>query len=249
MSEGQIVDFSLPVIGRKQRTLKTSIGCVGTGLNTGRRVAMTMKPAAPGHGVRFRRIDLGPGCGDIPARYDMVRDTRFGISIANPQTPELAVSSIEHLMAALAGCGVHNLLVEVDGPELPVLDGSADPFVFLLDCAGTVTQDATRATVRIARPVRVEAGTGFAELAPGIYAREVALSFDFPIPAVGPDTLSVTITPELFRHELARARRFTFAHELAELQSAGLGRGVNLGNTIIIDESGVRNPGGLRMPD
>jgi UDP-3-O-[3-hydroxymyristoyl] N-acetylglucosamine deacetylase len=247
--ESQTIDFSLPVLGRKQRTLKNSIGCVGIGLNTGYRVAMTMRPAAPGHGVTFRRIDLDSSLSEIPARYNMVQDTRSGTLLAHPENPDLSVGSVEHLMAALAGCGIHNVLVEVDGPELPALDGSADPFLFLLDCAGAVTQDAARPTIRVSRPVRVEADGGFAELAPGTYAREMSLSFDFPARAVAAEALSLTITPEVFRRDLARARDFTFIQDLAQLQAAGLARGCGIENTIILEESGVRNPSGLRMPD
>jgi len=179
----------------------------------------------------------------------MVRDTRSGTLLAHPENPDLSVGSVEHLMAALAGCGVHNVLVEVDGPELPALDGSADPFVFLLDCAGAVTQDAARPTIRVSRPVRVEADEGFVELAPGTHAREMVLSFEFPAPALAPEALSLTITPEVFRRDLARARKFTLIQELAELQAAGLALGCGVENTIIVEESGVRNPAGLRMPN
>ncbi|MBV8522332.1 MAG: UDP-3-O-[3-hydroxymyristoyl] N-acetylglucosamine deacetylase [Acetobacteraceae bacterium] len=249
MPEGQIDNFSLPVAGRNQRTLKTSIGCTGIGLNTGQRVTMRLKPAGPGHGVVFRRIDLGSAENEIPARYNFVVDTRLGTWIADPERPELRVGPIEHLMAALAGCGINNVLAEIDGPELPALDGSASPFVFLLDCAGASTQDVARPTIRILRPVRVEENGGFAEFRPGAHARDMALSIDFPAAAVAREALSLTITPESFRRDLARARRFVLAHDLARLRADGLARGAALNNTIIIDESRVCNPEGLRMPD
>lgn len=249
LSEGPAANCSLPVVRRKQRTLKTTIGCVGIGLNTGQRVAITLKPAAPDEGVMFRRIDLGDASLKIPARYNMVLDTRLGTLLADPANPELGVGSVEHLMAALAGCGINNVLVEVDGPELPALDGSAAPFVFLLDCAGAVMQEAAWSTIRVLRPVRVEGNGGFAELGPGAHAREMTLSLDVPAAAVTCEALSLTITPEIFRRDLARARGFTSAQDLAQLQATGLARGGGFENIIIIDGSRVRNPAGLRMPD
>jgi UDP-3-O-[3-hydroxymyristoyl] N-acetylglucosamine deacetylase len=152
-------------------------------------------------------------------------------------------------MAALAGSGINNVLLEIDGPELPALDGSAAPFVFLIDCAGAVVQNAMRPTIRVSRAVRVEADSGFAELQPGAYAREMFLSFDVPMHSPGREALSMTLTPENFRRDLAAARGFTSSEDLARLQAMGLARGTTYENTILIDEGKVRNPTGLRMPD
>ncbi len=196
----------------RQHTLKAPIGCVGTGLHSGKRVSLTLHPAPAGHGIVFRRTDLGR---DVPARFDHVADARLATTLALPQAPEVRVGTVEHLMAALAGMGIDNALVEVDGPELPILDGSAAHFVFLIDCAGTVEQDLPRETIEVCRPVRVADGDGFAELRPtgaahgrGGFALDMALSIDFAAAAIGRQALALRLTPESFRRELARARTF-----------------------------------------
>ena len=151
-----LLEFS-PVVSSlaAQRTIKSSIGCRGIGLHSGLRVAMDLHPAPVGHGIVFRRVDLGI---DIPARFDRVAETQLCTSLAHPGDREARIGTIEHLMAALGGCGIDNLLVELDGPELPILDGSASPLVFLLDCAGIVEQPAERAVIEVLRPVRVARG-------------------------------------------------------------------------------------------
>jgi UDP-3-O-[3-hydroxymyristoyl] N-acetylglucosamine deacetylase len=194
----------------------------------------------------FRRTDVGV---DIPARLDRVVDTRLATVLAQSDT---RIGTIEHVMAALAGCGIDNVMVEIDGPEPPILDGSASPFVFLLDCAGAVAQEAPRATIEILRPVRVSDGDAFAELrppAPGSEGLDMALSIDFPAVAIGRQALSLRLTPDTFRHELARARTFTLAQEIDQLRAAGLGRGGSLDNAVVVDRARVLNPSGLRMPD
>ena len=156
-----------------QSTLKASIDCVGIGLHSGRRVKMVLRPAAANHGIVFRRTDLGqPGTGrDIPARFDLVIDTRLATVLADPADPSVRVGTVEHVMAALSGCGVDNALIEVDGPELPALDGSAAHLVFLIDCAGIVAQDAPRRGIEVLRTVRVSDRNAFAELGPARQAR------------------------------------------------------------------------------
>jgi len=161
------------------------------------------------------------------------------------------VGTIEHVMAALAGCGIDNAVVEVDGPEPPALDGSAAPFVFLLDCAGILAQDAPRASIEVRRPVRISDGDAFAELRPVARATglEMALSIDFAAAAIGRQALSLRLTPASFRQELARARTFTMAEEINRLRAAGLAQGGSLDNAVVVDQARVLNLAGLRMPD
>ncbi|HVB67446.1 MAG TPA: UDP-3-O-acyl-N-acetylglucosamine deacetylase [Acetobacteraceae bacterium] len=249
--DGLPPDLPALLASARQHTLKAPIGCVGTGLHSGRRVSLTLHPAPAGHGIVFRRTDLGR---DVPARFDHVADARLATTLALPQAPEVRVGTVEHLMAALAGMGIDNALVSVDGPELPILDGSAAHFVFLIDCAGIVEQDLPRETIVVRRPVRVADGDGFAELRPtgaargrGSFALDMALSIDFAAPAIGRQEIALRLSPDSFRRELARARTFGLAEDIAALHAAGLARGGNLENAVVVDGDRVLNPGGLRM--
>jgi len=154
-------------------------------------------------------------------------------------------------MAAFAGCGIDNAVVELDGPEVPVLDGSADGFVFLIDCAGIAEQSATRRVIEVLQRVRVQDGKAFAELRPSDRALglDLSMSIAFDAPAIGRQALSMSLSPASFRRELARARTFTEAAEVAGLQAAGLALGGNLDNAVVVDGDRVLNPGGLRMKD
>ena len=237
----------------RQRTLKQAIDCVGVGLHGGRQVRLTLHPAAPGAGIVFRRSDLGV---DIPARFDAVADTRLCTEIAAAGRPDARIGTIEHVMAALAGCGVDNALVEVDGPEVPILDGSAAPFVFLIDCAGTVEQEMPRRVIEILRPIEVHSGDAFAALLPAageIDASgggfDMAFSIDFAASAIGRQALRLRLTEAAFREELAQARTFTLAAEVDALRASGRARGGNLDNAVVVDGDRVLNPGGLRAPD
>jgi UDP-3-O-[3-hydroxymyristoyl] N-acetylglucosamine deacetylase len=237
--------------GWRQRSVKTAIDCVGVGVHSGRRVNLTIRPAAADHGIILRRTDLKR---DIAARFDNVVDTRLCTVLADPTMGSARVGTVEHLMAALSALGIDNALIEVDGPEVPILDGSAAPFVFLLDCAGWVEQDAPRRAIEIRRTVRVTAGDAWAELRPpGPATRAVPptlqmdLSIDFDASAIGRQSASLRLTPEAFRHEIASARTFTYMTEVADLHAAGLGRGGSLENAIVVDGANILNPGGLRM--
>jgi UDP-3-O-[3-hydroxymyristoyl] N-acetylglucosamine deacetylase len=242
--------FATPVFPPRQRTLKRPIGCVGVGLHCGQRVQMTLNPAPVGSGIVFRRTDIVPSPVDIPAHFDRVADTCLCTGIAAEERPDVQVGTVEHLVAALYGCGIDNALIELDGPEVPILDGSSAPFVFLLECAGTIEQDAPCAEIEILRPIRVEAGDAYAELrphsGPGL---AMAMSIAFDAPAIGRQALSLRLSPDAFRHELARARTFTLISEVAQLQAAGRARGGSLDNAVVVDQARVLNPGGLRMPD
>lgn len=237
--------------GWRQRTLKTAIDCVGIGVHSGRRVNLTIRPAAADHGIVFRRTDLRR---DIAASFDNVADTRLCTVLADPAMPAARVGTVEHLMAALSALFIDNALIEVDGPEIPILDGSAAPFLFLLDCAGSVELDAPSRVIEVCRAVRVTAGQAWAELRPlGPAPRatdpvlELDLSIDFAASAIGCQSASLRLTPDNFRHQIAAARTFAHAEDVQQLQAAGLARGGSLDNAIVVDGAKVLNPGGLRM--
>lgn len=232
-----------------QRTLKTAIDCVGIGLHSGRRVALGLRPAPANHGILFRRRDLGV---DIPARFDLVADSRLCTVLAHPTIAEARIGTVEHLMAALHGTGITNAVIEVDGPELPILDGSAASFVFLADCAGSVEQESPAPALAVLRTVRVDGADGsYAELAPladgdlpGLHAR---ISIDFAAPAIGTQAIAMHINPSSFRHDIAAARTFTLLSEVEAMQAAGLALGGSLDNALVVDGDRVLNPGGTRM--
>jgi UDP-3-O-[3-hydroxymyristoyl] N-acetylglucosamine deacetylase len=229
-----------------QRTLKSSISCVGVGLHSGQRANLTLHPAAPGTGIVFRRTDLGV---EVPARYDLVTETCLCTAIGTAGSTPVRVCTVEHLVAALTAVGVDNVLVELDGPEVPVLDGSAAPFLFLIDCAGVVDQAATRQVIEVLQPVRVESGEAFAELRPAAFGLELALSIDFPAQAIGRQALTLRLTEASFRTELAASRTFTQRADIEAMQEAGLARGGSLDNAVVVDGAQVLNPEGLRQPD
>ncbi|HEY0205441.1 MAG TPA: UDP-3-O-acyl-N-acetylglucosamine deacetylase [Acetobacteraceae bacterium] len=230
-----------------QRTLRSAIHCVGTGLHSGRRVHAALCPAPAGSGVVFRRTDLGI---DIPARFDCVADTRLCTVIVSAEQPEARVGTVEHLMAALSACGVDNLLVELDGPEMPVLDGSSAPWLFLLDCAGFATLGAAASVIQVLRAVRVSDGEAFAELRPGAGpGLDLAVSIDFNAAAIGRQALTMSLDEYRFRTGLADARTFVQAQEIAGLRAAGLAMGGTLENAVVVDGARVLNPAGLRRPD
>jgi UDP-3-O-[3-hydroxymyristoyl] N-acetylglucosamine deacetylase len=234
-----------------QRTLKSRIPCVGIAVHSGRRVSLTLLPAPADHGIVFRRTDLGR---DIPATYNRVIDTKLCTTIGEGSA---RVGTIEHLMAALAGAGVDNVLVEVDGPEVPIMDGSAAPFSFLLECAGIVSLETPRKVIEIVRPVRVTDGKAIAELRPfdasdgrtAVPTLDLEVSIDFAEAAIGRQTRTLRLTPENFREAVAPARTFALASDIDHLRELGLAKGGSLDNAIVVDGARVLNPGGLRMKD
>ncbi len=233
-----------------RRTLKAAIGCVGRGLHGGMEVHLTLCPAPAHAGIVFHRTDLNVS---IPARHDLVSDSRLCTVISLPGQPQARVGTIEHLMAALAACGIDDLTIEVDAPELPILDGSAAPFLFLIESAGMTEHGGAREIVEILRPVRVEQGEAFAELRPhhGPYQSglDLSLAIDFAAAAIGRQALSLSLTPATFATELGPARTFTQAAEVEALRAAGLARGGSLANAIVVDGDKILNPEGLRFPD
>ncbi|MGK7862997.1 UDP-3-O-acyl-N-acetylglucosamine deacetylase [Falsiroseomonas sp. E2-1-a4] len=241
------MDGFLPIDRRRRKTLKTAIGCVGVGLHSGRRVTLTLRPATSGTGILFRRTDLGI---DIPARFDRVVDTRLCTALVAEGAPQARIGTVEHVMAALAGSGITDAVVDLDGPEVPIMDGSAAPFLFLIDCAGTTSLDAPAPVIEVLRRVRVEEGEAFAELLPAqIPGFEATMQIDFPATAIGSQQVSLRLSPAAFRAGVADARTFTLAEDIARLRAAGLAQGGSLDNAIVVDGPLVLNPGGLRRPD
>jgi UDP-3-O-[3-hydroxymyristoyl] N-acetylglucosamine deacetylase len=232
----------------RRRTLKAAIGCVGVGLHSGRRTNLTLRPGLAGDGIVFRRTDLGV---EIPAIFDHVTDTRLCTALSAAGRPDIRMGTIEHVMAALAACGIDDAVIEVDGPEVPILDGSAAPFLFLIDCAGITSSALPRSSIEVLKTVRVQDGEGpdaaWAELhpsaAPGL---EAALTIDFPNTAIGRQELLLRVTEDSFRTTLAEARTFTLAEDVARLRAVGLAQGGSLANAVVVDGPLVLNPGGLR---
>lgn len=230
-----------------QRTLRAPIGCTGVGIHTGRKVNLTFKPAGIDTGIRFRRTDLSA---EVPARFDRVVDTRLCTVLAPEGRPEARIGTVEHVMAALAATGIDNAVVELDGPEIPILDGSAAPFLFLIGCAGAVAQDAPRRGIRILRPVRVTDGDASVELLPAeVSALEATMTISFAAPAIGTQHATVSLASDAFRRRVAQARTFAMAAEIAQLRAAGLARGGSLANAVVVDGDRILNPGGLRLKD
>ena len=229
----------------KQKTLLRTMNCVGIALHSGEKVSLTLRPAEANTGIIFRRTD-SPGSKEIVASWDNVVDTRVCTTIGNDDGA--TISTVEHLMAALAGCHVDNVYVDVNGPEVPVMDGSAQPFVFLIECAGLQEQDAPRRVIEILKPIRVEIGDKMAELVPSD-TFSVGFEIDFDSKIVAKQSITVTMINGTFKKEVARARTFGFMHEVEQLQAAGLGLGGSLDNAVIVEDDKVLNEDGLRYDD
>ncbi len=225
-----------------RKTIARSVSVTGTALHAGVDVQMSLSPAAPGAGIVFRRADLGA---EIPALYDRVGDTRLGTVLAEGKA---SVGVVEHLMAALAGAGIDDLLVTLDGPEPPILDGDAQSYLRFLDEAGIAEAPGARCAIRVRKPVVVEQGEARAALHPAD-----GRSFDFEIvfasPAIGTQRYAFAWSEDGFRREIAPARTFGFLHELDALLKAGLGRGASLENTLAIEGDKVVNADLMRFPD
>lgn len=216
----------------------------GVGVHTGRRVRLVVRPAAAGQGIVFVRTDITDRDNRIPVTGDAVIDARLNTMIANGD--DVRLSTIEHLMAALAALGIANATIEVDGPELPILDGSALPFVQLLDRAGFRRQEQPRRYIEVLKPIRVEEGDKHATLLP-CERFEMRFEIDFDTAVIGNQVVDFVVTEENFRNEIMAARTFGFAHEVEALRQAGLARGGSLENAVVIDGGEILNPGGLRM--
>lgn len=232
---------------RNDHHQKTTIApaiIAGVGVHTGDRVRLAVRPAPVGTGIVFVRTDVRDRDNVIPVSGEAVVDARLNTMIENAAGVRL--STIEHLMAAFAALGVSNAVVEVDGPELPILDGSALQFVQLLDRAGFRRQEAPVRYIEILEPIRVEEGDKSAVLLP-CDRYEMRFEIDFPTPVIGNQVVDFVVDEATFRAEIMAARTFGFAHEVEALREAGLARGGSLENAVVIDGDQILNPGGLRM--
>ncbi len=227
----------------KQRTLKSPTKTTGVGLHTGVRVEMGLRPAPVDTGIVFHRTDL-PGAVAIPALAVNVGDTRLSSTL---KAGGASVSTVEHLMSALAGLGIDNLHVDIAGPELPIMDGSAGPFVFLLQSAGIVEQKAPKRYVRVIAPVEVREGDKWARFEP-FDGFKLDFTIDFPHPVFGSENRNVVVdfATHSYAKEVARARTFGFMQDVEAMRAAGLGLGGSLQNAVVLDEFGVLNSEGLR---
>ncbi len=227
-----------------QHTLAASASCTGVGVHSGEAVRLSILPAPIGSGVVFVRTDVVDVDNRIPVSAQSVACTLLNTKVANASG--VSVSTVEHLMAALAALGVDNVVVEVDGPETPILDGSALPFVMLLDQAGRRAQEAPRTFIEILAPIEVVDGEKSAALVP-CDGFEVDVEIAFHSAAIGRQRLSLAIDERSFRAELAAARTFGFVEDVEALRRAGLGRGGSEDNVIVIDGNRILNPDGLRF--
>lgn len=230
----------------RQRTLKTITHATGVGLHTGRKVRMVLRPAQPDTGIVFRRIDLDPPV-DIRANADQVGETRLSSCLVNG---DAKVYTVEHLMSALAGLGVDNAYVDLDGPEVPIMDGSAGPFAFLIQAAGIEEQAVPKRFLRIKRRVEVTAGDKWARLDPyDGYRLSFSIDFNHPVIDNSNQTVTVDFAHTSYLKEIARARTFGFMHDIENLRESGLALGGGLDNAVVLDEFRVLNSEGLRFGD
>ena len=229
-----------------QKTLRGTVQCTGIGVHAGERATLRLLPAEPDTGIVFIRTDLKNGARNIKARWDNVVDTQLCTVIGNEHGGRVA--TIEHLMAALRAADIDNVIVEVDGPEVPIMDGSADSFVFLIDMAGVVAQNAPRKEIKILRPVEVHAdGKQVALLPAGDSAFDVSITFDNAL--IKTQRYAFTLSQAGFKNEISRARTFGFYDDVEKMQKLGFMRGGSLDNAIVIRDDAVINEGGLRFAD
>ncbi|PHS74659.1 MAG: UDP-3-O-[3-hydroxymyristoyl] N-acetylglucosamine deacetylase [Porticoccus sp.] len=230
----------------RQRTLNNMIRATGVGLHTGEKVYLTLHPAPVNTGIIFRRTDLDPVV-EIHAKAENVGETTLSTTLVNG---DVKVSTVEHLLSAMAGLGIDNAIIDVTAPEVPIMDGSAGPFVFLLQSAGIREQEEPKRFIRILKPVTVTDGDKSASLRP-FNGFKVTFSIDFDHPVFHNRTLKaeVDFSTTSFVKEVSRARTFGFMHEIEYLRSMGLARGGSMDNAIVVDEYQVLNEDGLRYED
>jgi UDP-3-O-[3-hydroxymyristoyl] N-acetylglucosamine deacetylase len=230
----------------RQHTVSQPVTCTGVGLHSGAPVHMTLHPAPVDHGIVFKRTDVTKESALIPARFDAVVDTRLGTTLANEHG--VTIATIEHLMAALWGCAIDNVLIELDGPEVPIMDGSSEPFIFQIETAGIRAQNAARRAIRILKPITAKAGDAEVTLEP-FDGFAIDISIDFDHKAISRQVATYDFSRMTFKSMLSRARTFGFEHEVEMLRKMGLARGGSLHNAIVIGEEGVLNREGLRFND
>ena len=230
----------------RQRTLRESIRSTGVGLHSGNKVTMQLSPAPVDTGIVFRRTDLNP-IRDIPARADQVDETDLSTSLGRG---DFQVTTVEHLLSALCGLGIDNAFIDINSPEVPIMDGSAGPFVYLLQTAGVQQQSAAKRFIRVTRKITVNEGDKVATLRPYEGFRVIfAIDFDHPVFKEQIGHAALDISSEAFVREISRARTFGFVHEFEHMRSRGLARGGSVDNAIVVDDYRILNEGGLRYED
>ena len=230
----------------KQRTLKTIVRATGVGLHSGVKVSIALRPAPAGSGIVFRRVDLEPPV-DLPADPFTVGDTRLASCL---ERDGVKIATVEHLMSALAGLGIDNLYVDVDAAELPIMDGSAAPFVFLLQSAGIEEQNAAKRFLRVLKAVEVRDGDKWARVEPyDGFRLSFRIAFDHPAVSQSGTSVSIDFAEHSYVREVARARTFGFTHDVEALRDMGLALGGSMENAIVMDEYRILNAEGLRYAD
>lgn len=230
----------------RQRTLRRVVRATGIGLHSGQKVYLSLLPSGPDSGIVFRRIDLSPAV-EIPARADAVRETMMSSNLVRD---DVRVGTIEHLMSALAGLGIDNCVVELTASEVPIMDGSSSPFVYLIQDAGIHEQDAPKRFIRVRQPVHVQEGDKYARLEPyDGFRLSFGIEFQHPALRSSGQTAVVEFSTASYIREVSRARTFGFMRELDQLRAHNLGLGASLDNTVALDEFRVVNHEGLRFDD
>ena len=229
-----------------QTTIVRSVSCSGTGLHSGLPATLVIKPAAINHGIVCRRSDVEGADAIVPARYDLVGSAFYGSTLKNAAGVE--VRTVEHLMAALSAIGIDNALIEIDGPEVPIMDGSAAPFMALVESAGMQSQAAVRHYLRVLRPVEVVEGDKVARLLP-YDGYQIDCDIVFDAEAIGRQRFVFEVSAGVFRRDVAAARTFTQAKDIEALRAHGLAQGGSLENAVVVDGGEVLNPEGVRFAD
>ena len=231
----------------RQTTLRSQATVTGVGVHSGLPVNLTIGPAPVDAGFIFVRTGLEDADREVPAVAGSVIATDLATVLGDSEGP--LVSTAEHVLAALRGMGVDNATIEVDGPEVPIMDGSAAAFVAAIDQAGIVTQSATRRFIQVLKPVQVAIGDSFGELRPHAAGFRAEVEIDFANPSIGRQNFTLDLNPESFRRDVSRARTFGFMNEVARLWNAGFARGASFENTVVFDENRLHNAEGLRYAD
>lgn len=230
----------------KQRTLKNVIRATGVGLHTGKKVFLTLRPAVANTGIIFRRVDLDPSV-EIPARSKYVGDTQLSTSLAKGN---VQIATVEHLLSAFAGLGIDNAYVDLSAPEVPIMDGSAGPFVFLIQSAGVAEQNAEKKFIRIKKPVEVQEGDKWASFEPfDGFKVSFSIEFDHPLFAESTKFAEIDFSTTSFVKEVSRARTFGFLRDVETLRRNNLALGGSLNNVVVVDDYRVLNENGLRYED
>ena len=227
----------------RQRTIKTTIRATGVGLHTGKKVYMTLRPGSANTGIIFRRTDIDKNI-DIPAKAELVGETMLGTTLIKD---DIKVATVEHLMSALAGLGIDNIVIELSAPEVPIMDGSAGPFVFLIQSAGIEEQDAAKKFIKIKKKIRIEEDDKWAELSPfDGFKVDFEIGFNHPVFNKLEQKASIDFSSTSFLKEVSRARTFGFLKDIEKLRENNLTLGGSMDNAIVLDDFRILNEDGLR---